>query len=182
MSLDGEERGGPFRLLHLDSEGRVSRGEHRDPCRSGNRFLEQFQPLPRQHASEHDAGDIPAGSSQAGSQPQIDRILTTDDEDDSNRLGRRLGGPNRGGTARDDDVDVTLDELGRERWEPFDAAFGVASLDLQVPALDVAQVLQNHDDIATRVVRAGKRRHAKIERAKPVHLPRLLGVGGELRT
>jgi hypothetical protein len=33
-----------------------------------------------QYASEHDAGDIPAGSSQARSQPQLDRILTSDDE------------------------------------------------------------------------------------------------------
>ena len=72
--------------------------------------------------------------------------MTSDDENDRNRLGRRLGGTNRSGTARDDNVDVALDELGRERGEPFDAAFGVASLHLQISALDVAQVLQNHDD------------------------------------
>jgi hypothetical protein len=93
----------------------------------------------------------------------------------------KLGGPNRSGTARDDNVDVALDELGRERREPFDAAFGVASLHLQISALDVAQVLQNHDEITTGVVRVGKRRHAKTERTKPVHLPDRLRLGGERR-
>ena len=56
-------------------------------------------------------------------------------------FGRLLRGPDRSGTVRDDNVHVALYELGRERWEPFDKAAGVSSFDLQVPALDVAQIM-----------------------------------------
>ena len=81
------------------------------------------------------------------------------------------------GTARDDNIYMALYELGRERGEPFDAASGIASLDFQVPALDIAQVLQSRDDIATCVVRLGRRRRAKTEQTNPVHLPHRLPLG-----
>ena len=137
--------------------------------------------MPASNASEHDAGDVPAGSSQAGSQPELDWILTSDEDNDRDRLGPRLGGPNRSATARYDHVHAAPYELVREGREPVDAAVGVSALDLQVAALDVAQVLQNHDHIATDVICPGGRRRAKIERPKPIHLPCLLRLSAERR-
>jgi putative transposase len=43
---------------------------------------------------------------------------------------------------------VPLYQVGRERREPFDATVGVSALDLQVPALAVAEFMQNVDEVA----------------------------------
>jgi hypothetical protein len=48
-----------------------------------------------------------------------------------------------------------LHELGRERRESFRATAGVASLDLQIAALHIAEFTQNLDEIATRVICRG---------------------------
>jgi hypothetical protein len=68
-------------------------------------------------------------------------------------------------------VHAALYKLGRERWEPLDATLGVSSLDLQVPALDVAQFTQHRDEIATSVIHHGRWRRGRAEHPKPVHLP-----------
>jgi hypothetical protein len=91
--------------------------------------------------------------------------------DDRDRPGRLLGGPGRGAAEGGDDVNVALHEVGGEGRESFDPAASPSSLDLQVSALDVAQVTQKLDEIAAHVTRPGGRSRAEIERPEPVHFP-----------
>ena len=59
-----------------------------------------------------------------------------------NRRSCRLGGTGRIPPGRDDDVYLTAQELGRERWEPLSFSLGRKPIDAYVFSLDVVKLAQ----------------------------------------
>ena len=52
----------------------------------------------------------------------------------------RGGSDDRGAAGDDDDLDRQGDQFGRHGWQALEVPLGVAALDQDVPALDVAEV------------------------------------------
>jgi hypothetical protein len=71
-----------------------------------------------------------------------------------------------------------LHKLRRQRSEAFDATIGISPLDRQIPSFDVAELAQDLNDIATRVIRCCRRRTGRTEKPDPVHLPACLRIDG----
>jgi hypothetical protein len=120
--------------------------------------------------------DVPTWVRQAGDEP-LSHGIRAGRHDDGDRLGGIFGRPGRHGSARHDDIDLELDELGDEHGEAVDFALCESQLDNDVLSLDPAVLAQNLpklDDQALRYLGA-------VERKEPnsKHFPRLLRHGGE---
>jgi len=107
--------------------------------------------------------------------------LRVGDKDDGDRRCRRLCGPGEERAPRHDQVHLAPNQVRREIWEPSGVALGRSDLDQNVLALDPAALLQAQPEglqlTAFRRVRGGFVR----QDTDAVHLPRLLGLGGERR-
>ena len=81
-----------FYLAYRRGSGRIV--ENRDTGDFGNRFFEQFQPLPAQRSvKECKAGDVAAGTGKAFDEACLYRIGPPARQNDGNRLGRIHGRP-----------------------------------------------------------------------------------------
>jgi hypothetical protein len=89
------------------------------------------------------AGDVPSGVRQAGDKPVSDRIggRQHDDRDGAGNVLRSAG--HCGSTQGDNDIDLTLDQLGGQRGELSDVTLRVAELDDKILALEPAEVTQS---------------------------------------
>ena len=113
-----------------------------DPGQRRQRLLQQLETLGGQLGEgERQAGDVAAGPRQARAQPSRDRIAARqgDDRDRLRCLARRLA---RRLAAGEDHVHLETHQLFGHRRQPIGAAVGVAALDDDVPALDVAGLAQ----------------------------------------
>ena len=124
--------------------------------RRGTLFPEELETLLRE-LREHGAhpGDVPARPLETGDQSQLDRIADggQDDRDRAGGLLRGLGG--RGG--RDDDqVDPQADELGRQVRVSRIAALRPSVLEVDVLAVDPAEVAEAFDEESRRARGLGR--------------------------
>ncbi len=142
MELHAE---GPGRCLQASRLGigigisRVDEDSH--DGRRGDQLVQQLQPLgPQLHVQRGHAGEVAAGSVQAGDKSSRDRIATGL-EDDRNRRGRCLGRRYRW-AIRGNHGDLTANQIGRQCRQSIVLAIRPAKFDRHVVALDIARFAQ----------------------------------------
>jgi hypothetical protein len=121
-----------------------------------HRLLEQCHPLARDlERHERGAGEVAAGARQAPCDAQRHRIAT--DREEHRRVLHRPGRPDRE-AARDDEGDAGLHELVEGGAQGVEIGWGVAKLEHDVAALDVAEFLQPLAKPVDERIRTGLRR------------------------
>ena len=121
--------------------GRID--EDRDAGHCGHQLAQQLQPLGHQLAEEKvDPRQVAAGPGEAGDEAQLDGVFG-DRKHDRNSRGRRLGRDGRGGAAaRDNDRDLSANQIGRHGRQPVELIVSPAVFDRNVRAFRIACVLQ----------------------------------------
>jgi hypothetical protein len=117
---------------------------------------------------------IAARPGQAGHQACLDRIAHMR-HDDGDRAGGMLRRTTRLRPRRDDDIDLAVDELGRELAEPLVLALDPAVLNSDVLSLNIAVLVQG----AAEGCKERPRRISEV--SYPGHLARRLRIGEEGR-
>ena len=145
--VDGERR-----VQHLRTLSRaLQRGCHiavggieedRDPRQSGDRLLQQLQTLRLELCGEGGQScDVRIRTRQIGHDAAA-KGVADGAHDDGNRRGGLLGGEHRLGAPSENDVHFEADEIIRQIGESLVASFGVAVLEANVLALDVAEIVE----------------------------------------
>src|SRR4029453_12911338 len=170
------------RYLYLSQQTRLGRigrvRKHGHAGDSRNRLLEQLQPLADQLRSESGhTRDVLLRFRQAGHEPARDRIDMNRHDDGDRRRGA-LGRLGSGGGARDDDVHVEPNQLGGEGGEPVSVVAVESALDEDVLALDVPQLPHPLEETLPGAPAPRAVRRRTPEKAYPMDLRGLLGVGG----
>jgi hypothetical protein len=107
-------------------------------------LAKQSELLRIERASEHvHPSRVAARPAQAGNEPDLDRIGTTD-EHDRNRCGRRHSGPSHAGASdRGKHRHPTTHQFGRHRRQQIISPVRPAVFDLYVLAIDVVGLVQS---------------------------------------
>jgi hypothetical protein len=88
------------------------------------------------------ARQVAARPGEVGDEPKPDRVYS-DDEDDGDRRGCRLGRQRRSGTSgHHDHGNLPANQFGRQRRQPIELIVGRAVFDRHVLALDRAAVFE----------------------------------------
>src|SRR5262245_11516602 len=139
----------------------------------GHQVTQELQSLCGQLGTEKiDTCQVAARPRETGDQTKPDWVFT-DGYDDRDRRGCRFGRERRSGTsARDDYVDPSTNEVGRQGRQPVELALRPAVFDRHVLPLDIAGILEALAKCAqpVRVRRCGlekpDHRHRRLLRAR----------------
>jgi hypothetical protein len=174
LKLQTKARGQRSRLFPLI--GRDSVPEHRHSPDSGQRFLDQLQPLAGQlDVAEENTRDVAAGLGEARNVTPGHRIVVHRCDHDRNGGGgvpgclqRRLW------SGRQYDVHVSRHKFARQLWKPADIALCVPELDSEVLSLDMSQLAHplQHGLVERGTARIDRREHSELS-----GLHRLLRLG-----
>jgi hypothetical protein len=155
--------------------------EHGHAGDSGNRLLEQLQPLADQLRRESGhSSDVSPRPRQAGHEPTPDRIVMIRHDDGD----RRRGAPGRLGSgcgARDYDVHLEPNKLVHEGGESVGSFPVPSTLDEDVLAVDVPQFTQPLEESLPGEPTPRAVRRGTPEKAYPIEFPGLLRLGRERR-
>jgi hypothetical protein len=125
------------------------------------------------------SGDVSTRACQAGDQPVADRI-DRDRNDDGNRRRGVLGRLGSRRTRREDQVDLQINQFGREGWEASRLAFGGPQLDQEVLSQHIAEVPHRlHERVELHESEATTRRRLGGEKSKSGDPCPRLRLGGE---
>ena len=127
-------------LLHRPGIAGIA--EHRKPAETGDDLAQDFEPLGgRISRLGRQAGDVAARPRQARDETAPNRVRRQR-EHDRDRRGCPLGCRDRGARG-DDDVDLSVDELGHDLGIALDTSLCPAILDRHVAALCPAELAQS---------------------------------------
>jgi hypothetical protein len=163
----------------LDLTGRVR--EDRHTADLGDDLLEELQLFAGYFRADAvgQPCDVPARARQARDEPEPNRIGTTGNHDDGDRLGGVLGCRHSLRRRGYDDVHLEPDQLGRESGEPIGLPLGISVFDHDVATLDVTEVPQSLTEGLGHVRGSSQVDHR--QEAYSRDLGRLLRFGGERR-
>src|SRR5262245_44609026 len=159
----------------LDRIGRVRKDRH--SVYLGDGLLEQLQPFASYFRADAvgQPCDVPARARQARDEPEPNRIGTTGNHDDGDRLGGVLGCRHSLCPLGHDDVHFEPDQLDREVGQPVEPARSGSIVDDDILTLNPPELAQRLPER----VEVGPRKYPK--KPYPTHLPSLLPLGGERR-
>src|SRR5262249_2057861 len=134
--IEAERAGGRLNLVHLQcGDGITDIRQAGQPAQTWDNLAQEFESLASKIGCQgREAGDVAARSRKATNKAGANRIphYRGDDRDNPCRL---LCCNDRWGRIRDNDVDLELDELGRDLGEALAAALRPAILDSDGAAL-----------------------------------------------
>ncbi len=150
--------------------------ENADPNDRGGRLFQELDPLSGEiRGEEGDPCHVSAGPREAGDEPSLDRIGAVHHHD-GDRLRRPLGERRDVAAESKDDVGLLVHQFDGEIAKPPRISPSLAKLDDEIPAFDVAQLLQP-------LAEGGKVRvaAAQEQNTQPGDLTSWLRLGGRRR-